>query len=149
MCTYYLPYYTATDSGYGSGIRKSQLYNARGKKLAVVPITSKLHSPAISLSNIQPSSSGSSLNKDPGDVGKGRKQHCTSPNKLKSSCKQLSPPAIPSIPNSDVNPNISNSPQDCLQKRSTEVPDNIPEPPLSTNVPIKSTTSFFQRFFQR
>lgn len=148
MCTYYLPYYTATDSGYGSGIRKSQLYNARGKKLADVPVTSKLHSPAISLSNIQPSLSGSSINKDPGDVGKGRKPPSTSPNKLKSS-KQLPPPSIPIIHNSDLNPNISNSPQDCLRKSSLEVPDNIPQPPVSTNAPLKSTTSFFQRLFQR
>ena len=136
------------NSGFGNGIRKSQLYNARGKKLADVPVTSKLHSPAVSLSKIQSSPSGSSLFKDTSDVGKGRKQ-CTSPNKLKSPCKE--PPLLssPIIFNNDPNPSLSNKTQESTEKRAVDVPENIPEPLLTPSVPLKSSTSFFQRFFQR
>lgn len=136
------------NSGFGSGIRKSQLYNARGKKLAAVPVTSKLHSPAVSLSKLQPSPSGSSLFKDTGDVGKGRKP-CISPNKLKSSCKEPQPLSSPIISNDDLNPNLSNKNQEGTEKRAVEVPESIPEPLMTPSTPLKSSTSFFQRFFQR
>ena len=135
-------------SGFGSGIRQSPLYNARGKKLADVPVTSKLHSPAVSLSKIQSSPSGSSLFKDTSDVGKGRKQW-TSPNKLKSPCKEPPSSSSPIISNNDPNPNQSNKTQEGTEKRTLDVPENIPEPLLTRSVPIKSSTSFFQRFFQR
>ena len=136
------------NSGFGSGIRKSQLYNARGKKLADVPVTSKLHSPAVSLSKIQPSPSGSSLFKDTGDVGKGRKQ-CISPNKLKSPCKDPPSPSSPGIPNNDPNYNPLNKTQEAAEKRPVEVSEKIPEPLSTPSAPLKSSTSFFQRFFQR
>ena len=146
---WYLSNYTAHDSGYGSGIRKSQLYNARGKKLAEIPMSSKLPSTAISFSSIDHSSSSASLNKDTSDVGKGRIQlsTSTSPNK-KAPSKQL--PPTPVISNSDLNPNAQSSQQDSSQQRPLKVPDNIPEPHIVTpHTPVKSPPSFFQRLFQR
>ena len=136
------------NSGFGSGIRKSQLYNARGKKLADVPATSKLHSPAVSLSKLQPSPSGSSLFKDTSDIGKGRKQ-CTSPNKLKSPCKEPPTTSSPIISTNDPNPILSNKTQEGTEKRAVDVPENTPEPLSTPSAPLKSSTSFFQRFFQR
>ena len=138
------------NSGFGNCKRKSQLYNARGKKLQDVPVTSKLpSSPSVSLSKIQPSPSGSSLFKDTGDGGKGRKQ-CTSPNKLKKPNKPEPPPSSsPMISsNNDIIPNISNKSQESHDKRPLEVPETISEALSPTNSPQKST-SFFQRFFQR
>ena len=139
------------NSGNGNCKRKSQLYNARGKKLADVPVTSKLHSsPTVSLSKLQPSASGSSLFKETGDVGKGRKQ-CTSPNKLKKPNKpEPPPPSTPKIFGSnELSPNMSNKSPESHDKRPLEVPETISEALSPTNSPHKSTTSFFQRFFQR
>ena len=149
-CTQNKAFRNTHNSGFGNGVRKSQLYNARGKKLADTPVTTKLQSPSVSLSKIQSSPSGNSLFKDTGETGKPKKQ-CTSPNKLKSHNKeQAPPPPGPIISNMDVNPNISSNkiPQG-HEKRPLEVPENITEPSSPTTSPIKSSTSFFQRFFQR
>ena len=158
--------YTAHNSGYGSGIRKSQLYNARGKKLAEIPVTSKgsLHSPSNSLSSIQLSQSGVSLNKDlppppacdaANKANKSRKQLNTSPN------RKGYPPPPPPLKQYSPNPPVQSISGDAiLQKhRSVDVPDSLPQPhqpppPITPIIaipatPAKSAPSFFQRFFQR
>ena len=117
--------------------------------MADVPVTSKLNSPAVSLSKIQVSPSGSSLLKDPGDVGKIKKQ-CTSPNKLKIPSKEPQPQSSPIIlPNSDPISTPPHKSKEGSDKRPLEVPETIPQPNSPSNAPVKTTTSFFQRFFQR